>query len=88
MNFYSTLYSYQRMLECWGNRLEERPTFSELQEYFVRLYNEKLRCYENCKYFKNLLPAFRETHTSCVNALYTMPDGILEQPKEVTTTAV
>jgi hypothetical protein len=76
-------HSYERILECCENSLDARPAFIELKDYFVRLYNEQLSCYEGDNHFKDILSLFKVTNCSCANALYSMPDPILEEMHEI-----
>jgi hypothetical protein len=84
-NKHILLFSYVKLLECCENSLEARPAFSDMKDYFVRLYNEYLRNCVNSNRLKNINLAFSGTEASCVSASYAMPDAILEQAIEPTT---
>jgi hypothetical protein len=68
-----------KMIECCEDTPEARPTFAELKDYFIRLYNEKLGYYENDIRLKDLLPQLKElTQASCVHSLYAIPEATNE----------
>jgi hypothetical protein len=67
------------MLKSCEETPEARPTFAELKDYFIRLYNEKLRYYENNIRLKDLLPQLKMiTEASCIHGLYAIPEPINE----------
>jgi hypothetical protein len=67
------------MLECCEETPEARPAFAELKDYFIRLYNETHRNYENDIRLKDLLPQLKElTESSCIHGLYAIPEAINE----------
>jgi hypothetical protein len=67
------------MIECCDETPEARPTFAELKDYFIRLYNEKLRYYENDIRLKDLILQLQgPTGASCIHDLYSIPEAINE----------
>jgi hypothetical protein len=67
------------MIECCEETPEARPTFAELKAYFIGLYNEKLRYYENDIRLKDLILQLQgRTEASCIHDLYYIPEAINE----------
>jgi hypothetical protein len=78
MKTFLLINSFMKMTECCKESPEARPTFLELKDYFVVLYNEKIRYYENDIRLKGLLPQFSLTEASCIHGLYSIPEAINE----------
>jgi hypothetical protein len=75
-----------KMIECCEETPEARPTFAELKDYLISLYNEKLRYYENDIRLKDHLPQLQErAGNSCIHSLYAMPEAINEPANDTAT---